>query len=898
MNNNIFEKLTQRIPQQFYGGTSSFKIRGTLVEKNGDTIRLNIGGDKVIEALMKHSVKGEIGETIIIDKKNILQSKLYKEKNQSLQVEASSSNEEDDILKKWNLPVNEDTKGAMKSLEKFGIQISKENIQTFIAAKEGLGKIIEGLDYDTAIKLMEKDIDIEEDSLQKVADMLEKIKGEKEGFSFLKLFTRKKAMSLEEAEKTASQLYGNKMGKDITDIIKALHKAGVEVTRNNVEKVNNIFNKLEDLQEIEENTIIDSIKNKIETSVDNLYKFKNAIVKNVIAAEEKISQLATRAYEAMGYQPDVVTEKDLQRMEGNIKELLTASDIEATEENVKLAKELIRSGLDVSRENIEKINDIKEALRQLHAQLDYEKTAALMKSGVQIDKESVTDLLRMVEEIVAQKSEGDNFDGIGMKEEFLETEKINSILDTVKDLQLIDEKQLLQLIRKGADFKLGNLQLLTIKGSGKEEVELQLRGVDNTTKTLYHNHIRAIQSLSQLKTLDMDTIAYHINNKLPNSINGLLHSQLTMGGRRLEAPQKTVIKEYVIRNAEVLGVRGSSTDVEAAKALMKNNIALHKGSFMQLYKMNSHIENIKNNLSSHTIRQLTAGTMSMEDMDIETLSALSKGKTSKSFDFLQNLGNIGQQKETILTMLMKNAIPMNLKEIHNLELFLNNKQQIAMETDKILRLLEKSNDKELKDLETKVKRFLGEVTEAMRSGKVDAEKTYQQLGKWMKEVEAKVHLFGEAEREAFQKSNDNLKDSISLQNQLNKEDTVLQLPVMMENQLKNLQIYIMNKKKSNKKIDPNNMSILLNFDTNHMGNVNIYTGVNHKKVVMKIGIKNQSDKNFFEVNKKHIEELLTGLGYELKEMTFRVEEEQNLLTMAEEIVEDNKPIRSFLDIKI
>lgn len=897
MNNSIFEKITQRIPHQFYGGSSSFKIRGTLVEKNGNTIKLNIGGDKMMEALMKSSVKGEIGETIVIDRKNILQSKLLKENNQSLEAEASSSKEED-ILKKWNLPTNEGTKGAMKALEKYGVQISKENIEAFLASKESLGKIIEGMDYDTAIKLMEKDVDLEEESLQKIADMLEKVKGEKEGFSLLNLFTRKKTMTLEEAEKNASQLYGNKMGKDITDVIKALHKAGVEVTKNNVDKVNNIFAKLGDLQDIEENTIIDSIKNKVETSIDNLYKLKNTIVKNVIAVEEKISQLATRAYGAMTYQTDTVTEKDLQRMEDNIKELLTASDIKATEENVRLAKELIKSGLDVSKENIERVNDVKEALSELHRQLDYEKTAALIKSGVQIDKERVTDLLRMLKEITLQKPEGEYLKDASIKDGFSEAEKINSILEAIKNLQSIDEKQLLQLIKKGADFKLGNLQLLTSKDSNKGEMELHLKQADSTTKTLYFNHIKAIDSLNQLKTLDINTIAYHISNKLPNSINGLLHSQQTMVERRLEVTQETVIKDYVMKNAEALGVRGSSMDIEAAKALMKNSLSLNRGNLMQLYEMNSHIENIRNNLSSHTIRQLTAEAVVMEDMDIEVLSALSTGRANKSLSFLQNLGNISQHKETILPILMKNAIPMNLKEINNLELFINNKQQIAMETDRILRLLEKSDRKELKELESRIKGLLREVTDAIKSGKFDTEKTYQQLGKWMKEMEAKAHLLGETERELFQKSSNNLKDSMDLQNQLNKEDTVLQLPVMMENNLKNLQIYIMNKKKNSRKIDPNNMSILLNFDTNNMGNVNIYTGVNHKKVIMKIGVKNQSDKNFFEVNRKQIEELLTGLGYELKEMTFRVEEEQNLLTMAEEIVEDNKPIRSFLDIKI
>ncbi|SNS48139.1 hypothetical protein SAMN05446037_101134 [Anaerovirgula multivorans] len=891
MNNNIFQRVTTGIPQQLYGGnTSSFKIRGTLVEKNDNMIKLSIGGNKIIEAQLKGSIKGEVGDTVAIDKKYILQSKLIQEKNPNQELGKNS-----------NVASGHEKDGVANTLEKYGVIATKENVQLFMDSKASLDKVIKGLDYDTAIKLIKKNVDIEEESLEKLADMVEKTKGEKEGFSFFKLFSKKKNMTLEEAEKTASQLYGNKMGKDFTDVIKALHKAGVEITKGNVEKINNIFAKLENLQDIQEDTIIDSLKNKIEASIDHLYKMKNAITKNVIAVEEKISQFANQAYETMNHAIDTISERELKGMEEQIKALLTASDIEVTEENVRLAKELIRNGMEVSPENMEKVEEIKNAVRELNLLLNHERAAQLLRSGVQIERENILSLVQHIKENI--ELEG-NYE---VKDKLFQEEKINNILDTIKNLQNIDEKQLLQLIKKGADFKLSNLQLLTEKGSNST---FDIQELDSSMKTIYQQHVKTLQTLQQLKTLDFDSIARHIGNRYPNTLNGLLHSHQMMENseRVTENPQRAAIENYVVKNAEALGVRGSIMDIEAARALLKSNIPLNRGNLLGLYEINSHVENIRENLSSYMVTQLAQKGATIEEIELAKLSSyidenpVNRMDINKRFEdikgIIQNIGSIGGEKDSLLSLLVKNAIPTDLKEVNKLSLFVNNKQQIAVETDKILKILAKSDKQDLRELEAKMKGFLKEATGETKAGRFDAEKTYQQLGKWMKAVEEKGHLLGEAEREAFQKSSGSLRDALVLQSQLSKEDTVLQLPVMMENQLKNLQIYIMDKKKGGRKIDPNDMSILLNFDTNNMGNVNVYTNVNYKKIVLKIGVKKQVDKEIFEENTRQIQEMLKNLGYELKEMSFKVAEENHLFSMVEETTGLLQPTKNFLDIKI
>lgn len=887
MNTNMFQRLTNRIPQQFYReSTSSFKIRGILVEKNQDTIKLNIGGDKILHARLKSSIDGEVGDSVTIDKKNILQSKLLPEKSQN-----------QEPLTPNVISENQEREEMARILEKHGLTATKENLQLFMEAKASLEKVIEGLDYGTAIKLMEKDVAIEEESIEKLAKMVEEIKEEKKSFSFLKFFGKKKNMTLEEAERTATQLYGSKMGKDFTDIIKALHKAGIEITKDHVERINNIFAKLDDLQNIQEDTIIDSLKNKIEASIDNLYKIKNAITKNVIGGEEKVSQYATKAYAAMTYTTETISDQELKAMEERIKEILLASDLEPTKENISMAKELVRNGVELSAENMNKLQEIKTAIKELRQLLDHRRAAELLREGVPIEKENVVKLVKLLKDGIGREEYNEGADKALMEE------KVKKILETIQKLERIDERQLLQLIKKGVDFKLSNLQLV-VGGKGT----FPHQELDASERVIYQQHIKTLQTLQQLNTLDFNSLARHISSRSPNTLIGLLHSHQMKkeDTRPIVIIEKDGIKDHIVKNLEAMGMKESMMEMAATKPFHRNAIVLHRENLLRIYEINGHVENIKGKLSSHILKDLVEKGLAMEEMPLEELSEYVDEKIKTNFNkrvegmgrILQNINRLGQEKETILSLLMKHTIPMELKKVNSLSLFLNNKQQIAIELDRIIKLLEKSHQEDLKELSEKMKTFLKEASDAVKAGGFDIEKVYQQLGKWMKEIESKGNLLTKVEREALEKSTGSLKDALDLQSQLNREDTVLQLPVMMDQQLKNLQIYIMDKKKRGRKIDPNDMSILLSFDTNNMGNINIYAAVNYKKVILRIGVKNQIDQRIFEEKKDHIEEMLKTLGYQLKEMSFRVEEDYHLFSMVEEEKGLLQSTRNMLDIKI
>ena len=628
---------------------------------------------------------------------------------------------------------------AVKSLESYGIDITKENILSFMLAKEQLSDIGEKLDYAAAVKLIEKDINFEKVSLQKVLQEVQKVQGEKRRFSLVRFLGLKKDMTTEEAEKIAYKIYGNKTGKDITDIIKALDKAGLDTSRKNIERINDIFSKLHNIKDIENRTIIDSVKNKIETSIDNLYKLKNAIVGGTIGVEQKLGQLAGRVYGAYGGVVGTITEKELTQMEGDIKNRLQYMGIRVTDEIVKLSKDVIIKGLDLTKENLQKIMFVKGAVIELNSGLDYEKTVFLIASGVEVEKIDVVELKNMI----------------------------------------------------------------------------------NTEHDIEH---------------DMERISMEPDTEYISA-----EKDIAPDSGRLEIPES--VENILVRNENI--------------------------------KQDKIDKNIPTNA-----KQIEEIVDKMKDM----------------VDMLKHISPEG--KNTIISLLMKNAMPLTLKEVQNLSFFLSNQRQIGHQLDEILNLIDKNENTEIIKISGELKQVVNKINKNVKEGKQIEEEPYKEVASLLKELENKSSFLTKEDREALQKSGEKLLDSLEMQLQLNREDMVLQLPLIMNEHLKNLQIYIMKDKKGRKRIDPKNMSILLNFDTNNMGNVNIYVAVNYKNIVIKMGLADKEDQNLIEKYSNELGKHLEGLGYNLKDLSFRISDDNHIFSMVDEVGEKEPGIKRLLDVRV
>ncbi len=889
MNNGIGKSIYQRINGGF--GLPFMKqnqqIRGILVEKNGQSIRIDTGNKRLMELKLNREIDAKTGDVVVIDKRDILQSRAVALAQNTLKQEEIGIYSK--MLQSFNLPIKDELLSGLKTLDMQGIQLSKENLLTLMMSKNQLDSIYDGLDYDTAIGLMEEEIDIENEPISRVAASLEEVKSKGQGFSIARFLKDQFNISTDEAERIATELYGGKMGKDYTDIIKALNKAGIDITRKNVDRVNDIFTKLHQLKDLGEDTIINTIKNKLEASIDNLVKLKNSVTRSIIAVDEKIGQYASRLYESNTQRSERITERDLILMEEEIKTLLSKEGLNANKENIRLAKELIKEQVPVSAENIESINNIRAAIRELASKLDHQRIGELLRDNVNVEKASVTSLVKMLQDLENSEKLSDSMKLLTKEEKAA----IGNILDSLKSLKTIKDEDLVTLLKKGVDIKLADIEkLVTVNSKSQEDIKLQ----DTQLLATYNASVEMSEVLNQVRAVSFNAIAFHINNSYDLTLEQFARSHNAFMGIAGSGDASASEHSIAVKDsANVQGVQNS----EIIKALMNQQMPVNKAFADKLLHIKNQLSYIKDNVTTNIIAKSLEDQLSLTKLEIDkTASYIREYNGTDKVALLQEaIPQMPANRQHLLAMLMKNGMPMSLKSVKELSMLFNNKSNIAHDLKELMALLAKDSN-EGQELGEKLQAGIKELLAGTKQGKLEADRFYEELDKTLRLLQDNAGLLDKETRRSLENKIEKIKDTLEAQQQLNKNDTCFQMPVFMKEELRNLQIYVMNKKKNTKKIDPQNMSILLNMETASVGNLCIYAAVNNRSVMLKIGLDQPEYKRIVEPQAKVLIGLMKDIGYDVKEVGFRVNEEQSMLDMLNHTEHEESLMKHYIDMKI
>ncbi|MEY8303534.1 DUF6240 domain-containing protein [Anaerosalibacter bizertensis] len=544
--------------------TLSYDIEGILLEKEGKNIKVEsqVGG-KVVEYTLKlkEEIEEEKGEEVLIEKENILSSKYSIKEEEGKE----GSRKIEDLLKSTGVKITEENLKIAEILSKQGIPITKENIEKFSVCEKYLDEIIEKLDYDSAIKLLKKDIDLEGESLQKIAEYINEIEVE-EDFSLAKILGLKKDLTYKEAEEICIQIYGRRMGKDIYDSIIALHKEGIEINKENIEKVREVVYKLQDLKDIENGDLVKIIKKDLTPNIENIYKTKHSY-----SITETDRNLAVNKYNDFIIQSKA-TEQDILKH-------IAKLGLEPSKENLALVEQFIVNNLDITVDNIAEIEEMKEALKELENLLDEEKVSLLLNKGVDPLKEDIRELSKIIKEDEVEKTP-ENTD--------IDSGKTREILKEIKVLENIKDEELISLIKKGEDFKIENLKnLSTFQNISKEESN---KLVDKVLKVS-----NIIHSLGELSS---DTISLTVKKFSTISLNSLYESKMVVKENNIKVVAVEKSTENLIREEYLKAKKSLSLNI--VKESVKEGLEIE---YMPLDELNEYIEKINKYRQGENILQ-------------------------------------------------------------------------------------------------------------------------------------------------------------------------------------------------------------------------------------------------------------------------------------------------------
>lgn len=538
-NDNIIDSYGLK-PSLFYD------IEGIVINKEGKNVKVEktIEDKKVYYSLrLKQDLNIELGQKVVISKDNIQSMKIEKKKDDfNITV--------DEAINKLGLEETDEAKEAIENLIENGIPITRENLESFLSSKRYLKEIIENLDFDSCIKLLDKNINLKEDSLQKIAQALSEIKGNS-SFSIKEILKSSRKLSYEEAEQIAVDIYGRKMGKDVYDTIIALHKEKIPVNKENIERVMEVVDKLYDLKRCDDEVFVKVLEKDLVANIETLYKLKHSY--KIGSIEENTTSLL---YEQFTVEREASIE--------DILNILMELDMDNNKENIQLVREFLLNEVELNKTNIEIVINMKNDLKKLISLANEENIAHLIEEGVDPLKEDISVLVDLVKDKENRSTE-------------LSSPKTSDILNKLEGLKSITDKELLLLIKNGEDFKIDNLQSIVDTGIGLGE------SLDSKTA---EKAITISNIFNTLGNLDSDTIALASKRYSYLTLNNLYEAHNILSNEGIKVSPISESQENLIRQ-EYLNIRNNTT-INLIRESIKEQISIEN---MPLEELNEYIDN-------------------------------------------------------------------------------------------------------------------------------------------------------------------------------------------------------------------------------------------------------------------------------------------------------------------
>lgn len=827
-----------------YGNISKFTIRGSVVgvydDGKNDKYDVKIDDTRTAQLVLKRPATFSKGQDVQIDKRDIksMKIKTKDEINMEKQIRNAKNDEYTGILEKMGVEASRDNIESLKALQDNGLEISSSNINSYTFMRKGMDKIFENMDYEKAVKLVEKNMNIEEESIQKVVDELENTSGSQIGEK-----GQGQTISTDEAEDIARDLYGSKMGKDITDVIKELKKQGYEPTRESVDKIHDLFSKISDIKDIKGSDISNLMKNNLEPTIENLYNAKNYIKEGTIRS---VGNVALRG--ASSQKP--LDDAQLKRLEPSISKAIKEAGFEDNDENMRIAKEFIKKGVELNRENLESYHAIKQDLSYVAESLDYEKTSILYGNGLEVESMDISKLRDEIENIEYRKQES-----------IVDDAKVSQILKEVENTREIDQSKIVDLIKSKSTASIQNL-------IGVNVVKLSSLEMDAITSMQYENVINATTIMEQLQNLNFDSIAFTMKNNMPMTIKNLAVSvsMLTQTNADVYRDEIAKLKEIEMPKRmdemQQKQIRARGRGFEAIKALVENGLAANRGNIKRLYEVKEYVDNIRRNIS---IKEASDG---IENIRIEDLQEKNPG--NMAYDpksIMRTIEAMKQNRDGIFGILIRNKMDINLKNIRLASSYLNGSEGIGKEIGSLMSLKDEISvfgNESLDENLHEIRKDLSNIQNRMKEKGFGHQNLKDKLEEAIDKVEEESEKLPSGIQQEIGEKSRSIKENLNFQRQMNKEENTFNLPYYADGIFKDLHVYINERKQKGKSLDPENTNLLISIDTKNMGSIGIILDIDSGGVNVRFKTETKGDENRLIDNIDQMKDMIGQIGYRLK----------------------------------
>lgn len=182
---------------------------------------------------------------------------------------------------------------------------------------------------------------------------------------------------------------------------------------------------------------------------------------------------------------------------------------------------------------------------------------------------------------------------------------------------------------------------------------------------------------------------------------------------------------------------------------------------------------------------------------------------------------------------------------------------------------------------------------------LNVKQIYREIVEKLDNLKNTVQLLGLNDKNDITARINNIEDGINLLNQISNNTTYVQIPLNISGFNTTGELFVMKKEKSKKRIDPQNVVMLIALDTQNIGHIETLIDVKAKNVSINLKAEEQKIMDFIKENYRHLYNSLSEKGYRLVDIKYRLLTEKASLVKAE--LTASKEIgngRASLDLKI
>ena len=629
-------------------------------------------------------------------------------------------------------------------------------------------------------------------------------------------------------------IYGSKMGKDIQDIIISLEQNNVEINKDTIDTIHDVFSKLYNLRDIADEDVAKSLQIDENVSIDTLYNVKNFISTSYISSSNVSYSQKT----------EIPTDKQLESMEDEI--LNTLKDMGFTSEEISIAKAILKQGKDINEQDILVIKEIRDDLSTLQKLLDKDIAAMLIKSDIDISSMDIRQLLNEVNSIIQSM---EDIATVVFTEK--ENEMAISLLDAIKQ---INSNTILSNISVKSIFSLSNTN---------NDLYNKFFGDGLNNNFVSHENsisLKASIVLNKIESIDFSLIDYR-NDYI--SLNYI-------------ASKNSIFKQN-----------------------FDNEIKLEKLNYQTNYtqsidikvEINSHYQYLRANMRATNVIQMLNDNIDPMSTDIRTLSnivSVQNAKQKEIFDIFNSMEK--RDVNFAVSNIISNNQSSTLQNVKkSIDIFKNEDNYIDI-LDKII----KDSDKyEFNDVSRIVKNIQRHLENQKNKTKDELRENIQNIFQELSNLENAINSDKKPEKSLLQNHIRNLSENIKQSQKLSQNNDMLQIPFYMNGESNNANVFAKNNKGKKGKINPDDMSVLIDLNTKNLGKMGFFIKVENKKLSIKISGNDESMKKI-KSDVLSLDKNLSSLGYNIDFIDISSPEENAKLSF----VEDNNSTSGNIDFFI